>query len=228
MTTDWDQPVEQTARQIDDLRSTLKNLHETQNKLKPQLDTITSELNALLSSSDNNQKRYSLVEFPRILKTILTCKDVAAMVYGPDGEMLLYNERAQEMTNFAGEAGAGFYKADGATPYPEFELPWHLCLQGKITGDTELLVKHPGKDRPSWVRVSTTLLKDEQTGTVGGVVAFLVDISEHVAIVNELTHICRELEQKLDRMTIAHKELEMLSTKLAQVRAMDLALERDS
>jgi HPt (histidine-containing phosphotransfer) domain-containing protein len=58
-------------------------------------------------------------------------------------------------------------------------------------------------------------------------VAFLVDITEHISIVNELTSICRELEQRLDRMTIAHKELEMLSTKLAQVRSMDLALEAE-
>lgn len=225
MTADWDQPVEQMARQIDDLRLTLRNLHETQNKLKPELETITGELAELLTKSD--QKQYSLVEFPRILKSILSSKHVAAMVYGPDGDKLLFNDRAQELTAFGDQHGNGFFKTDGLTPYPENELPWLLALQGKHTGDTELVVRRPGYAKPNWLRVSTTLLKDEQSGTVGGVVAFLVDITEHISIVNELTSICRELEQRLDRMTIAHKELEMLSTKLAQVRSMDLALEAE-
>ena len=173
----------------------------------------------------SDQCQYSLVEFPRILKTIVASKHVAAMVYGPDGEKLLFNELAQELTDFGKQPDCGFFKSDGHTPYPENELPWHLCLAGKTTGDTELVIKRPGHEKPSWLRVSTTLLQDKDSGTVGGVIAFLVDITEHISIVNELTSICRELEQRLDRMTIAHKELEMLSTKLAQVRSMDLALE---
>jgi hypothetical protein len=39
-----------------------------------------------------------------------------------------------------------------------------------------------------------------------------------------LSAICSELEQKLNNFTLASKELEMLSSKLSQVRSQDMEL----
>ena len=88
-----------------------------------------------------------------------------------------------------------------------------------------MCIRDRGKeDQPLWLRVTVSTLSGAESGEIGGAIAFLADITEHVAVVNELSSICSELEQKLNNFTLASKELEMLSRKLSQVRSQDMEL----
>lgn len=229
---EWEAPVQRLTQQLEDLKLTLKSIDQSKNQLRPELERMTIELTSLLGAQ--NSKVEPLLEFPRILKSILSNKKVGAMVFGPDGEKLLYNERAQHLLSGLGDFNDlnhnrdfGFFKADGATHYQGKELPWVEALSGhaKKLEDTEMIVKRPGKeDQPIWLRVTVSTLAGAESGEIGGAIAFLADITEHVAVVNELSAICSELEQKLNNFTLASKELEMLSRKLSQVRSQDMEL----
>lgn len=228
---EWEAPVQRLAQQLDDLKLTLKSIDQSKNQLRPELERMTIELTGLLVAK--NSKVEPLLEFPRILKSILSNKQVGAMVFGPDGEKLLYNERAQFLLSGLGDItdpqnrDYGFFKGDGATHFQGKELPWVEALSGntKKLEDTEMIVKRPGKEeQPLWLRVTVSTLAGSESGEIGGAIAFLADITEHVAVVNELSAICSELEQKLNNFTLASKELEMLSRKLSQVRSQDMEL----
>jgi CheY-like chemotaxis protein len=227
---EWEAPVQRLTQQLEDLKLTLKSIDQSKNQLRPELERMTIELTSLLGAQ--NSKVEPLLEFPKILKSILSNKKVGAMVFGPDGEKLLYNERAQHLLAGLGDFNDhnhdfGFFKADGATHFNGKELPWVEALNGhtKKLEDTEMIVKRPGKeDQPVWLRVTVSTLAGAETGEIGGAIAFLADITEHVAVVNELSAICSELEQKLNNFTLASKELEMLSRKLSQVRSQDMEL----
>ncbi|MDP3507041.1 MAG: response regulator [Candidatus Melainabacteria bacterium] len=229
---EWEAPVQRLSQQLDELKLTLKSIDQSKNQLRPELERMTIELTSLLGAQ--NSKVEPLLEFPKILKSILSNKKVGAMVFGPDGEKLLYNERAQHLLSGLGDFNekgpnrdSGFFKADGATQFQSKELPWFEALSGhaKKLEDTEMIVKRPGKeDQPVWLRVTVSTLAGAESGEIGGAIAFLADITEHVAVVNELSAICSELEQKLSNFTLASKELEMLSRKLSQVRSQDMEL----
>lgn len=228
---EWEAPVQRLAQQLEDLKLTLKSIDQSKNQLRPELERMTIELTGLIGAK--NSKVEPLLEFPRILKSILSNKQVGAMVFGPDGEKLLYNERAQFLLSGLGDItdpqnrDYGFFKGDGATHFQGKELPWVEALSGntKKLEDTEMIVKRPGKeDQPLWLRVTVSTLAGAESGEIGGAIAFLADITEHVAVVNELSAICGELEQKLNNFTLASKELEMLSRKLSQVRSQDMEL----
>lgn len=227
---EWEAPVQRLTQQLEDLKLTLKSIDQSKNQLRPELERMTIELTSLLGAQ--NSKVEPLLEFPKILKSILSNKKVGAMVFGPDGEKLLYNERAQHLLAGLGDFNDhnhdfGFFKADGATHFNGKELPWVEALNGhtKKLEDTEMIVKRPGKEhQPVWLRVTVSTLAGAETGEIGGAIAFLADITEHVAVVNELSAICSELEQKLNNFTLASKELEMLSRKLSQVRSQDMEL----
>ncbi len=229
MTVEWEAPVQRLILQLDDLKITLKGIDQTKNQLRPELERMTIELTGLLSAQ--NSRVEPLLEFPRILKSILSNKHVGAMVFGADGEKLLFNDRAQYL--LAGSLNAdegdahGLFKTDGTTHLTDKELPWAEALSGSVRKleDTEIIVKRPGQpDRPLWLRVTVSTLAGPESGEIGGVIAFLVDITEHVAVVNELSNLCGELEQRLDNITLASKELDMLSRKLTRVRSQDIEL----
>ncbi len=228
---EWEAPVQRLTQQLEEVKLTLKSIDQSKDQLRPELERMTIELTSLLGAK--NSKVEPLLEFPRILKSILSNKKVGALVFGPDGEKLLYNERAQTLLSGIGELGdsghdaVGFFKADGSTHFQGKELPWVEALSGqpKKLEDTEMIVKRPGKeDQPLWLRVTVSTLAGAESGEIGGAIAFLADITEHVAVVNELSAICGELEQKLNNFTLASKELEMLSRKLSQVRSQDMEL----
>ena len=226
---EWEAPVQRLILQLDDIKITLKGIDQTKNQLRPELERMTIELTSLLGAQ--NSRVEPLLEFPRILKSILSNKQVGAMVFGTDGEKLLFNDRAQYL--LAGSLHAdegdshGIFKTDGVTHLTDKELPWAEALSGtaKKLEDSELIVKRPGQtDRPMWLRVTVSNLSGPESGEIGGVIAFLADITEHVAVVNELTNLCGELEQRLDNITLASKELDMLSRKLTRVRSQDIEL----
>ena len=229
---EWEAPVQRLTQQLDELKLTIKSIDQSKDQLRPELERMTIELTSLIGAK--NSKVEPLLEFPRILKSILSNKKVGALVFGPDGEKLLYNERAQALLSGIGELADsghdrdfGFFKPDGSTHFQGKELPWVEALSGqpKKLEDTEMIVKRPGKeDQPLWLRVTVSTLAGAETGEIGGAIAFLADITEHVAVVNELSAICAELEQKLNNFTLANKELEMLSRKLSQVRSQDMEL----
>lgn len=153
------------------------------------------------------------------------------MVFGPDGEKLLYNERAQQLLSVMPDSAAentrhtGFFKSDGATELSYQELPWIQALSGDTRSmqDTDLIIKGEN-DRQIWVRATVSTLAGTANGEIGGAIAFVADISEHIAVVNQLTSLCGELEQRLANLTLATREMEMLGRKLSQVRSHDTQL----
>lgn len=227
MTSEWEAPVDRLSQQLSDLKLTLKSIEDSKNQLRPELERMTIELTSLLGAQ--NSKVEPLLEFPRILKSILSNKQVGAMVFGPDGEKLLYNERAQEllaqMASSDSKKSTGFFKADGSTEFAYQELPWVQALQGDTRSmqDTDLIIKSVD-DRQIALRATVSTLAGTANGEIGGAIAFIADISEHNAVVNQLTSLCGELEQRLANLTLATREMEMLGRKLAQVRSHDSKL----
>ena len=66
---EWEAPVQRLSQQLEELKLTLKSIDQSKNQLRPELERMTIELTSLLGAQ--NSKVEPLLEFPRILKSII-------------------------------------------------------------------------------------------------------------------------------------------------------------
>lgn len=220
MNKSWDAYVDRLRSQIADLKETLHSIKSNTHDRRPALEEATQDLRSLVESpQDSKGVLYSL---PKILQTILTNPQVGAMFVGPDGNVLLFNAAAetilgpeliqtQEWT-----PSMGYFMADKETLCTSQQLPWRQAFSVTDMPAVELFVRRPGVLGGLWIRTTSTPLKGED-GEVGGVVAFLIDITENVHVGAQIESVCENLEQQISAISSAHSKLKTLTDKLGQI-----------
>ncbi len=220
MNKSWDAYVDRLRSQIADLKETLHSIKSNTHDRRPALEEATQDLRQLVESpQDSKGVLYSL---PKILQTILTNPQVGAMFVGPDGNVLLFNAAAetilgpeliqtQEWT-----PSMGYFMADKETLCTSQQLPWRQAFSVTDMPAVELFVRRPGVLGGLWIRTTSTPLKGED-GEVGGVVAFLIDITENVHVGAQIESVCENLEQQISAISSAHGKLKTLTDKLGQI-----------
>lgn len=228
MAGEWEAPVAKLSSEIDDLKETIQTLNESKDRLRPELGQITAELSELLNAPRSQYE--PLFELPRVLSAILTNPRIGAMVFGPDGNRLLFNARAEELLGELlqddfleqpGNQSFGFYSTEKQRLSRE-ALPWSLT---RLTdSESELLVRRPAVDSEIWLRIVCSPLGSSDS-QIGGAIVFLADITEHIQVLSQLSNICAEMEERLAKMKVGVVNLEKLTAKLSRIRLSDLEIE---
>ncbi len=220
MNKSWDAYVDRLRSQISDLKETLHSIKSNTHDRRPALEEATQDLRRLVESPQDSKG--VLYRLPKILQTILTNPQVGAMFVGPDGNVLLFNAAAetilgpeliqtQECT-----PSMGYFMADKETLCTSQQLPWRQAFTVPEMPAVELFVRRPGVLGGLWIRTTSTPLMGED-GEVGGVVAFLIDITENVHVGAQIESVCESLEQQISSISSAHSKLKTLTDKLGQI-----------
>lgn len=110
----------------------------------------------------------------------------------------------------------GYFMADKETLCTSEQLPWRQAFSIPAMPAVELFVRRPGVLAGLWVRTTSTPLMGED-GEVGGVVSFLIDITENVHVGAQIESVCESLEQQISSISSAHSKLKTLTDKLGQI-----------
>ncbi|PYT28002.1 MAG: hybrid sensor histidine kinase/response regulator [Acidobacteria bacterium] len=136
-----------------------------------------------------NQDAYSWLDSrqaqTRVLQFITDHVGDGVTIIGDDGKFLLKNAAAQriagigplEVSPAEWSQTYGICLPDGATPFPEDQLPLARALRGESVDDVELFLRHPQAPDGTWVSVTARPLVDH-TGRVQGGVAIYRDVTE--------------------------------------------------
>jgi rsbT co-antagonist protein RsbR len=116
-----------------------------------------------------------------------------------DGKLPIYNRAAGKYAGRPHESQSdlaqafGVFKTDGATPFPQEDLPLLRAIKGEEAPEAEMIVRNGDLEKDTWVHVAGTPIRDVAGQIIAGLVIF-----------NDITA-QRELEQEL-RASNAHLE----------------------
>lgn len=232
MNGEWDTPVSKLASQLEDLRNTLRTIDDAKDELRPELKQVTNELNLLLHNRAAGQD--PLYQLPRVLGSILQNPQIGALVFSEDGRRILHNSRAENLLGdlvkselTGGEENSempAYITSMRGDKLEKNALPWFVALKNAQPQESEIIVRSNHNDEKKYLRVTVNPLASgmHNSGQIGGVIAFIADITEHVHVVSELTSICKDTEKKLDEFNLGLKELSLLVQKLTAIKHNDL------
>ncbi len=117
---------------------------------------------------------------PDTLRAICKSLDVGVAVADPQGRLVFFNPRAEEILGFGPEgvgpeewaAVYGCFLPDATTPFPPERMPLARALRGEAVRDEVMLVRNPARSGGAWIAVSATPLDGEGGAIRGGVVVF--------------------------------------------------------
>ncbi len=104
---------------------------------------------------------------------------------------------------------SGFYLADKQTRCDE-NMPWFSSISGHEVNGAQIFFKSPELPEGIWVDFNALPIKGDD-GTVNGIIAIFIDITEQVQVESHIADVRRALEQRLVTTATAHSELECLS-----------------
>jgi PAS domain S-box-containing protein len=128
-----------------------------------------------------------------VLSSVLLGMRDAVIVVDPEGNLVLVNKAAHELTGlteaspgrWAWRAGIDMRRPDGVTPYPPAELPLTRALSGEACNDIELVIQTPVLPAPIVSNTSGSPLRDG-SGAVIGAMTIHQDITGRRAHENAL------------------------------------------
>jgi len=82
----------------------------------------------------------------------------------------LFGMGASDVASEEWSAAYGIFQLDQVTPFPSHELPLARTLEGEVTNDVELFVRHAGAPEGRWASVSGRPLQGPDGTLMGGVV----------------------------------------------------------
>ncbi|UCH84243.1 MAG: SpoIIE family protein phosphatase, partial [Candidatus Latescibacterota bacterium] len=147
----------------------LKLAEQRLEKNAQELESINSRLLA---------SEQALLQHTNILESVFNGMDEGVVVADKNGQFVMFNEAAEQILGIGpvatGPSGwvaqYGVFLPDMETPYPTQDLPLVKALEGKKTGEAEMYIKNPKKDRGCWITVSGRPLFDDEDAVMGGVV----------------------------------------------------------
>lgn len=212
--------LEKLKSEIETLKDSVESISQAKASLTPELSQVSQSIEALLGS----QQSQPLFHFPLILSKVLSNPDIGAIVFGPAGEKLLANERADELlwgTSFKTSrlekdpAARAFFNNKGTRLAYE-ELPWNRAIEQKKDLEEEIITQE------KTLKVRCQLLKGAGTAEIGGLITFIIDESEHVALGKELEELSQEIQAKLEQLVVVAQELDLLNSTLEELKNKDL------
>lgn len=122
----------------------------------------------------------------RILQSILDSMGDGVVVADRQGNFLLHNPAAEQITGFSPvgltpEQWAeryGAYLPDMSTPYPRDELPLVRAMRGELIDGAEIYMRSPGCGSGRWLSVNGRPLRDGDGALCGGIAVFR-DVTEN-------------------------------------------------
>jgi len=210
--------LRQLDEQIFELQETLNLLGDAVLKQRHSLEQVTNQLRTSLQSSDSQTQLHLL---PQILQGISENQKLGALLIGRNGSCLMSNSVAESILGnrwirnpiaFSSEELA-FYFADRETLCEQASLPWQQCALGAETQEVLLYLRRAEVRSGLWLRTMTMPLKDE-TNTPSGAVAFMLDVTEHIQVEEQIKQLLLALEQQLSSLQMAQRMLSRLSSKL--------------
>ncbi len=111
-----------------------------------------------------------LQEKTELLGSVLENINDGVVVGNEKGEFLVFNTAAQKISGRTAEGAQygrwsekfGVFRADGVTPFPDFDNPLARAIRGEETNDVELFLRNPGHPEGVLVTASGRPLKDKK------------------------------------------------------------------
>ena len=206
-------PIKDLLHRLSDLQSSIGALSADKDNLYPELTQVSRSIEAMLGDQGGSP----MFQFPFILSKILANPDMGAVVFGPNGQKLLANPKADQLLGHDHEQSR-FETATGGRPLAETDLPWRRALELGEDIDCDLTCQ--GR----LLKTRCQILKQGSDQEIGGVLTFVIDSSEHMQLAQELEGLTQELSSKVDNLAVAAKELEFISTTLDSLKSRDREL----
>ena len=145
-----------------------------------------------------NLKLQSQVE---LMKTIINSLSEGVVATNLEGEFLVANTTAQEITGMSPGTGDAeescetceMFYPDKTTPIPDTELPLSKAVRGETTDDVKLVFRNKRKPERVFVNVSGRPLYDETGDLMGGVIA-IRDVTQLERVTKQLETTVNELQ----------------------------------
>jgi signal transduction histidine kinase len=137
-----------------------------------------------------------------LLESVIDSVADGIMMVDQDGQFLINNKRAQEITGVAA-AGSdwrswtdtfGCFLMDGVTPYPPENLPLTRAMRGESTDQEDMILRNPALSAPICISISGRPLSPE-SGIPGGAVIVFRDITHQKENENQLLQSNEKLQQ---------------------------------
>ena len=163
-----------------------------------QLERENAELKA------TNLKLQSRV---KLMETIFENLSEGVVATGLDGEFLIANPTAQEISGMGPTEGDpeewsetyGTFYPDEVTPIPSTELPLYKAMQGKETNNVKLVLRNPSRPDGVFISVSGRPLYDDKNNLMGGVIV-MRDITELAEVTTQLEETIDDLQNRNNLM----------------------------
>ncbi len=176
---------------IDELQREIAALKAANTKLQSQvklIDELQHEIAALKAANLELKSQINLMQ------TIFDSLSEGVVVTSLDGEFLLANPSAQEITGVGPTEGPpeewdktyGTFYADTVTIMPSTELPLYKAMQGETTDNINLFMRNANKPDGVFISVSGRPLYDATDSLIGGAIVF--------RDVTQLNEVKRQLE----------------------------------
>lgn len=212
----WNEYVVSLKEQLDQINETLALSKTSASDRVSVLQKATEHLRILIKRAD--EPKTDLL-YDRIA-AVVGDLDLAVVGTNADGICTQYNNAADRMFGSASlkpveEGGqTGFYLADKAT-HCDRNMPWHGALAGHEIVGAQVFFKRPEFPDGIWLELNALPVKKDD-GTVDGVIAIFIDITEQVQVESHIADVRRALEQRLVATANAHSDLSILATKLGK------------
>ena len=210
----WDNQREQIRAQLSELESALSESEKMADHQRVALHEAKHKLEELLLRPPN--ARDALFQLPVVLQALTEQKLFGAAMLGPDGKVVMHHARlfgVNPLTStFWDEC---FFDADSGDVLSPDELPWQRCLRGEqVEGMTRIKIRTPEMQGDIYSDVSVIPFRcgDE----VSGLVALFHDVSETIQADKYMRTLSHRLEQQLQSVEGAQRELSKLAEALGK------------
>jgi len=135
---------------------------------------------SLLATHVVRSHKTQLLRRDQILMSVCHNLNEGVVVTDKQSKILLFNSSARrilQLDSKAAEPATHFhdldvFHPDAESPWTENQLPLVRALSGEVTGEEELLLRHPVTDAEIWLSISGTPVLDEKEQVCGGVLVF--------------------------------------------------------
>ncbi len=167
----------------------------------------------IMALEPGNGSTKASVDEMRILRSTIHQLSEGVIVADKTGRFQIYNRTAgsilavgtDEKSPRSWSEIGGFFKADGATPYPADELPVAKALAGETVGDTEILIRNERYPEGIWIVARATPLKYENGDICGCIVVFR-DTTRRKEADAQIQMLTNAVEQTADSIVITNNK----------------------